>query len=84
MLLDCWNEFLFVAKSTMTNSPGFLVGRPLGHKDAVTLMEDGSVRYDGSSAYSPETRSDANVHEHQSALAKMKQDETKSAKLLGM
>ena len=54
--------------------PRFLVGRPLGHKDAdiVTLMEDGSVRYDGSWKYSPEGRSDANVHEHQSALAKMK------------
>ena len=56
MLLDCWNEFLFVAESTMTNSPDCLVGRPLGHKDAdiVTLMEDGSVRYDGSWTYSPE------------------------------
>ena len=65
--------------------PRFLVGRGFGHKDAdiVTLMEDGSVRYDGSWKYSPEGRSDAKVHEHQSALAKMKKHETKGARLLG-
>ena len=66
--------------------PRFLVGRGFGHKDAdiVTLMEDGSVRYDGSWKYSPEGRSDAKVHEHQSALAKMKKHETKGARLLGL
>ena len=66
--------------------PRFLVGWPLGHKDAdiITLMEDGSVCYDGSWKYSPEGRSDANVHEHQSALAKMKKHETKGARLLDL
>ena len=61
--------------------PRFLVGRGLGHKDAdiVTLMEDGSVRYDGS-WNSPEGRSDANVHEHQSALAKMKKTRNQRCK----
>ena len=62
--------------------PRFQVGRGFGHKDAdiVTLMEDGSVHYDSSCKYSPEGRSDAEVHEHQNALAKMKKHETKGAK----
>ena len=40
-------------------------------------MEDGCVGYNGSWKYSPEGRSDANVHEHQSALAKMKNTKPK-------
>ena len=57
----------------------FLVGWALGHKDAdiINLMEDGSVRYNGSWKYSPEGRSDANVHELQSALTKMKNTKPK-------
>ena len=52
--------------------PKFLVGWALGHKDAdiITLMEDGSVRYNGSWKYSPEGHSDANVHELQSAITR--------------
>ena len=54
--------------------PRFLVGWALGHKDAdiITLMEDGSVRYNGSKG-----RTDANVHELKSALAKMKNTKPK-------
>ena len=40
-------------------------------------MEDGSVRYNGSWKYSPEGRSDVNVHEHWSALAKMQNTKPK-------
>ena len=76
----------FRSKSNDDKQPRFLVGWALGHKDAdiITLMEDGSVRYKGSLKYSPERRSDANVHELQSALAKMRKHETKGARLLGM
>ena len=59
--------------------PRFLVGWALGHKDAdiITLMEDGSVLYNGSWKNSPEGRSDANVHELQSALTNMKNTKPK-------
>ena len=40
--------------------------------DVITLMEDGSVRYNGSWKYSREGRSVANDHEFQNALGKMK------------
>ena len=51
----------------------------LGHKDAdiITLKEDGSVRFNSSWKYSPEERNDANVHERQDALAKMKNTKPK-------
>ena len=48
----------------MRNSPRFLVGWAHGHKD-IALVEDGSVRCNGSWKYSPERRNDANVHELQ-------------------
>ena len=59
--------------------PRFLVCWALGHKDAdiVSLMEDGSVRYNGSWKYSPEGRSVANDHELRIALAKMKNTKPK-------
>ena len=54
--------------------PRFLVGWSLGHRDAdiLTLMEDGSVRYNGSWKYSPDGRNVANDHALENALAKMK------------
>ena len=54
--------------------PRFLFGWALGHKDAdiITLMEDASVRYNGSWKYSPEGRTVANDHELQNALGRMK------------
>ena len=42
-----------------------------------TLVEDGSVWYNGSWKYSPEGRSVANDHEFQNALAKMKNTKAK-------
>ena len=85
MLLDFRNEFFFRCKINDDKQPRFLVGWALGHTDAdiITLMEDGIVRKNGSWKYSPERRSVANVHELQSALAKMKH-ETKGARLIGM
>ena len=73
MLLDFWNEFLFAAKND-DKQRRFLVGWALGHKDAdtITLIEDGSVRYNDSWKYSPEGRSVANVHELQTALGERK------------
>ena len=57
----------------MTTQRRFLVGWALGHKDAdtITLIEDGSVRYNDSCKYSPEGRSVANDHGPQDALGKM-------------
>ena len=64
MLLDVWNEFLFAAKSTMTNNQHFwLVGHFVTKMQTSSLMEDGSVRYNSTSKYCPEGRSAANVHE---------------------
>ena len=79
MLLDSWTEFLFVAKINDDKQPRFLVGWALGHKDTdiITLIEYGSVRFNGSWKYSPEGRNDANVHELQSALADMKNTKPK-------
>ena len=59
--------------------PRFLIGWSLGHRDAdiITLMEDGSVRFNGSWKYSPERRNAEHVHELQSALAKMKNTKPK-------
>ena len=56
--------------------PRFLVGWPLGHKnaDVITLMDDGSVRYNGSWKYSPEGRSVANDHRRKTPV--MKRDTT--------
>ena len=70
---------LFRSKINDDKQPRFLVGGASGHKDAdiINLMEDGSVRYNGSWQYSPERRNDANVHELQSALAKMKNTKPK-------
>ena len=52
------------------------------HKDVdiITLMEDGSVRYNGPWKYGTEARSDANVHELQSALTKMKKTRNQRCK----
>ena len=74
MLLELGNEFLFEAKSTMTNNPDFWSVGHLGHKDPdiITLMADGSVWYKGSWKYSSEGRSVANVHELQTALGERK------------
>ena len=57
----------------------FLVGWSPGHKDAdiITLMEDGSVRYNGSWKYSPEGRSAENDCELQSAPEKMRNTKPK-------
>ena len=54
--------------------PRFSVGRALGHKDTdiITLMQDGSVRYNGSWKCSLEGCSVANDHELQNALGKKK------------
>ena len=73
MLLDFWNEFLFATTINDDTQRRFLVGWALGHKDAdtITLIEDGSVRYNDSCKYSPEGRSVANDHEPQDALGKM-------------
>ena len=78
MLLVFWSEFLF-GKINDDKQPKFLIGWSLGHKDAdiITLMEDGSVRYNVSWTYSPEGRSAENDHELQSALAKMKNTKPK-------
>ena len=59
--------------------PMFLAGGALGHKDAdiITVVEDGSVRYNGSWRYSPQGRSVASGHELQNALGKMKSQKTK-------
>ena len=51
-----------------TNNPDFW---SVGHL-VITLMENGSVRYNGSSKYSPEGRRVANDHELQNVLGKMK------------
>ena len=79
MLLDFWNEFSFVAKSTMTNSRDFW---SVGHLVTKTLTSSLSWKTEvcvinGSWIYSPEECSDANVHELQSALAKMKNTKPK-------
>ena len=57
----------------------FLVGWALGHEDAdiITFMEDRSLRCNSSWKYSRKGRSDADVHELQSALAKMKNTKPK-------
>ena len=57
----------------MTNSPDSWYFWSLGHKDAdfITLMEDVTVRYNGSWKYILERRSVAHDRELQSALAKM-------------
>ena len=73
-------ERVFVhSKINDDKQPRFLIGWALGHKDAdiITLMEDGSVRYNCSWKYSPEGRSVANDHELPSALAKMKNTKPK-------
>ena len=72
--MDFLERFLVRRKINDDTQPRFLVGWALGHNDAdiITLMEDGSVRYNGSWKYGPEGRSHANDHELQSALAKMK------------
>ena len=74
MFLDYWNELLFAAKSTMTNSPDFWL---LGHLVTKTLTSSLSWKTDvcvffGLWKYSPDGRNDANFHELQSALVKMK------------
>ena len=45
-----FQRFLVHCKINDDKQPRFLVGWALGHKDAdiITLMEDGSVRYNGS------------------------------------
>ena len=68
------NAFSFVAKSTMTNSPDLW---SVGHADIITLMEDGSVRHNGSWKYRPEGRNDANVHELHRALTNLKNTRAK-------
>ena len=79
MLLDFLERFLVRSRIDDDKQPRFLVCWALGHKgaDIVTLMEDGSVRYNGSWKYSPEGDMDANVHELQSALMKMKNTKPK-------
>ena len=79
ILIDFWSEFLFENKINDDKQPGILVGWSLGHKDRdiITLMKDGSVRYNGSWKYSPEGRSAGKDHELQSALAKMKKHKCK-------
>ena len=85
MLLDSGNEFLRAAEFNNDKQPRFLVVWALGHKDVdiITLMEDGSVRYNGSWKYRPEGRSDANDHELQNALGKLK-NETEGGRLFGV
>ena len=82
VLLNFWNEFLIATKTTVTNSPDFLVGWALWHNDAdiITFMEDGSVRHNASWKYSPERSSIANDHELRNALQK---DENTKPKVQG-
>ena len=63
--------------------PRFLVGCALGHEDGniVPLMEDGSVRYNVSSKYSPQGRSVANDHHER---GKMKNTKPKGAMWSGV
>ena len=73
MLLVFWIEFLFVGKLTMTRSPDFLSFGHLVTKNMTSSLSRktevcvATVR--GSTV--PEGRSGANVHELQSALAKL-------------
>ena len=76
---------MFAAKSTMTNSPDFW---SVGHLVTKTLTSSLSWKTEMCGftvrGNSPEGRSVANDHELQSALAKMKKNETKGARLFGM
>ena len=78
MLWDFWNEFLFAAKSTMTNSPDFW---SVWHLVTKTLPSSLSWKTEvcGKTVRgnSPEGRRVANDHELQSALAKMKSTKPK-------
>ena len=74
-----WDRVLVHSNINDDQQPRFLVCWALGHKDAdiVSLMGDGSVRYNGSWKYSPEGCSVANDHELQDALAKMRNTQPK-------
>ena len=78
MLLDSWSESLFVAKSTMRNSPDFW---SVGHSVTETLTSSLSWKTEVCVTTvrekSPEKRNDTNVHELQSALAKLKNTKPK-------
>ena len=69
-----FESVLVWSKINNDKQPRFLIGWALGHKDAdiITLMEDGSVRYNGSWKYSPERRSETNDRELQDALKLIK------------